>query len=109
MPVYVQFQLEVIPPRNKRTGSLNISGLHNRKGIDEIEPGGKHYPTVAKGSKILEWHEKDALLLLLLNITDTAAKSITEFEAKILTDAQAIDIKMDFFGITEKVESGVTK
>ena len=111
MPVHLQFELEIIPPRNKRTGSLNISGLRNRPGIDEIEPGGKKYPAIAKEKgKVLEWHEQGDKLLLKLDILEAEADQVKEFKAKKLTDKQATDMKRDFFKVPEKVvvESGVT-
>lgn len=111
MPIYMEFEMIIRPPRNKRTGSLNIQGLRNRKGIDEIDPGGKDAPAIAEDrTKVLERLEKDGRLLLKLNISDAQADQVKKFKAKKLTDKQADDMKRDFFKVPEKVivESGVS-
>ena len=103
MPTWMQFELEVIPPRNKKTGSLNISGLAKR---GEISPGGKRYPACTKDkANILEWYERDSVLLL--KVIALPSRDL-DFSPKIVTEAEAIAMKKDFFGITEEAESGVT-
>jgi len=131
MPQWIKFQL-IERPYYDRDGNIltSIDGRRNRKGIDEFTGGGKVYPDIER-SKIKEWHEKDGILLLQVDILETEAIAVTskdetkkykaspkiekeynankEFKALILTDQEADDLKTNFFGIKKLiVDSGVT-
>lgn len=106
----------------------SIEGRRNRLGIDEFTGGGKVYPEIInQKDKILEWHEKDGILLLKVDISESEAEDIKtkdkamkynaspkvikdynhkDFKAERLTDEEAKTMKKDVFGI--EVGSGVT-
>ena len=110
MAEWVKFKLKIRPPRAKKSGSLNIKGMKNRKGRDEIIPGGKDYPGMAREGnrpKRLEWHEEGDDLLLHLDINYGQAVAIQAqgfYDATILTAQEAGIMKQSVFGI----ESGVS-
>ena len=114
MPEWIKFILEVIPPRSKKGGSPNIMGMRNRKGKDEIAPGGKNYPDMGNESNRslrLEWHEKWDDLLLHLNINHGQAISIQNqglYDATILTDEDAEIMKETVFGILPAENNGAS-
>jgi len=81
-----------------------IEGRYNRKGIDEINGGGKDYPDY-KGVMIKKWYEKDHDLLL---VVDGPATTL-EMQGKKLTVDEAKAVKEAVFGVSDKaLESGVT-
>ena len=104
---WIKFDL-IKKPFWDRDGNIltSIEGRRNRKGIDEFTGGGRVYPDIDR-TKVEEWHQKDDVLLVKIDITEVEATTITtkkEFKALILTDQEADAMKKDFFGI---VESGV--
>ena len=131
MPQWIKFQL-IERPYYDRHGNIlsSITGRRNRKGIDEFTGGGKVYPEIIiEKGKIKEWHEKDGVLLLQVDIPEAEAKehetkdekrkykaspkiekeyNYKDFKAKVITDQEAEDLKINFFGI-KKLESGVTQ
>jgi len=128
MPQWIKFQL-IERPYYDRNGNIlsSIAGRRNRKGIDEFTGGGKVYPDIIESGKIKEWHEKDGVLLLQVDIPEAkehetkdekrkykASPKIEkeynykDFKAKVITDQEAEDLKINFFGI-KKLESGVTQ
>jgi len=126
MSQWIKFDL-IKKPFWDRDGNIldSIEGRRNRKGIDEFTGGGRVYPDIDR-TKVEEWHQKDDVLLVKIDITEVEATIITtknevkkykaspkkekeynankEFKALILTDQEAVAMKKDFFGI---VESGV--
>ncbi len=130
MPIWIKFKL-IERLYYMKDGTLLDRPLYtDRYGIAEFYGGGKVYPESANHwDKILEWYEKDGILLLKLDIPESEAEEIKtkdkvlkyqasptierdynhkDFEAEILTDGEAEIMKEDVFGMIE-VESGVTK
>lgn len=121
---WIRFNL-IERPYYDRDGNIlpSIEGRRNRPGIDEFTGGGKVYPDLGK-VKIIERHEKDQDLLLLVDgdTTDLKKKgSVTYqaspktlkteplgFEPRVIADTEAEDMKATVFGIVKSVESGVT-
>ena len=127
MPQWIKFQL-IERPYYDRNGNIlsSIEGRRNRKGIDEFSGGGKAYPDIT--GSILERYEKGNVLLLKLNISEEEALNISsntetlsfqttptkiifysysDFQATIITDVEAQDMKADYFNIVDAV-SGVS-
>ena len=121
MSQWIKFDL-IKKPFWDRDGNIlaSIEGRRNRKGIDEFTGGGRLYPDIDR-SKVKEWHQKDDVLLVKIDITEVEATIITtknevkkykaspkiekeynankEFKALILTDQEAENLKTNFFGI----------
>jgi len=119
-------------PYYDRQGNIleRIEDRRNRKGIDEFSGGGKVYPSiVTQNAKILEWHEQGDMLLLKVDMPALEAKAetlvdkelafqaspkvtqkyrTTDFQATILPDLEAENLKETVFGIINPV-SGVTE
>jgi len=131
MAKWLKFRLIEKPYYTKKGDLLGRPLYTDRYGIPELYGGGKVYPEIIKDKgKILEWHEKDGVLLLSLNITDVEAIELEtkdekrkykaspkiereynykDFKAKVLNDNQAKSLKEDFFGVKPiAVGSGVT-
>ena len=133
MPTWIKFRLIERPYYDPRTGEIpdSIEGRRNRPGIDPFSGGGKVYPEIVnQKDKILEWHEKDGVLLLKLDILELEAEEIKtrdealkyqaspkierdynhkDFKAERLTDEEAEIMKEDIFGIKLiEIDSGVT-
>ena len=129
MGQWVKFKL-IERPYYTKDGTLLDRPLYtDRYGIAELYGGGKVYPESANHwDKIIEWCEKDGVLLLKLDIPESEAEEIKtkdkalkykaspkvmkdynhkDFKPEILTDGEAQTMKEDVFGIIE-VESGVT-
>ena len=128
---WIKFDL-IKKPFWDREGNIlsSIEGRRNRKGIDEFTGGGRLYPDIDR-SKVKEWHQKDDVLLVKIDITEVEAKghetkdekrkykaspkiekeyNYKDFKAKVLTDQKADDLKINFFGIKKLIEeSGVTQ
>jgi len=121
MPQWIKFNL-IKKPFWDGDGNIltSIEGRRNRKGIDEFTGGGRLYPDLDR-SKVKEWHQKDDVLLVLVDITEGDAVALEtkdkklkykaspkiekeynykDFKAKILTEQEAEDLKLAFFGIT---------
>ena len=121
MSQWIKFDL-IKKPFWDRDGNIlaSIEGRKNRKGIDEFTGGGRLYPDIDR-SKVKEWHQKDDVLLVKIDITEAEATTIItknevkkykaspkiekeynankEFKALILTDQEAENLKTNFFGI----------
>ena len=126
---WIKFELIERPTYDKNGNLLNRPLYTDRYGLKEIYGGGKVYPDIPS-DKIKERHEKDGFWLLQVDILESEAVAITskdeikkykaspkiekeynankDFKALILTDQEAEDLKINFFGI-KKLESGVTK
>jgi len=132
MPTWVKFKLIERPYYDKNGDILTRSLYTDRYGLAEIYGGGKVYPDIIESGKVKEWHEKDGVLLLQVDILESEATTITlkdeikkykaspkiekeynankDFKALILTDQEAEDLKINFFGIKPlSPDSGVTK
>lgn len=126
--VWLRFTL-IGRPYYDRTGDIlaSIDGRQNRKGIDEFSGGGRVYPVIP--GKLLKWCQKDATLLVHVDMPDPAAycsKSealayqpspkltqeydFKDFKTAILTAAEAEALLITWHYRPEKsAESGVTK
>jgi len=121
---WITFTLIKRPYYDRNSDILaSIEGRRNRKGIDEFTGGGKVYPDIIEQkSKIKEWHEKDDVLLVKIDIPEAEAIELEtkdkklkykaspkiekeynykDFKPKVLTDQEAETMKKDFFGIVE--------
>lgn len=130
---WITFTLIKRPYYDRNSDILaSIEGRRNRKGIDEFTGGGKVYPDIIEQkSKIKEWHEKDGVLLLQVDVTESEAVAhetkdeklkykaspklekeynYKDFKAKVLTDSEAGDLKQNFFEVARITinEAGVT-
>ena len=127
---WIEFYL-IAKPFWDRDGNIlaSIEGRRNRKGIDEFTGGGRLYPDLDRG-KVEEWHQKDDVLLVKIDIPEAEAMehetkdkklkykaspkkekeyNYKDFKAKVLNDNQAKSLKEDFFGVKPTaVGSGVT-
>ena len=127
---WIKFNLVERPYYDKNGNLLNRPLYSDRYGLKEIYGGGKVYPDIPS-DKIKERHEKNGIWLLKVDVLESEATTITlkdevkkykaspkiekeynankEFKALILTDQEADDLKINFFGIKKLiVDSGVT-
>ena len=126
MPQWIKYQL-IERPYYDRHGNI-LSNIEGRTA--EFSGGGKVYPDITEHGKIKEWHEKDGILLINIDIPEAEATGLEikdeklkykaspkvevgynykDFKAKVLNDSQAESLKEDFFGIKPlSPESGVT-
>ena len=132
MPQWIKFKLIEKPYFDKNSDLLGRPLYTDRYGLAEIYGGGKVYPEIIEQKdKIKEWHEKDGILLIKIDIPEAEAKGLEtkdkklkykaspkvekeynykDFKAKVLTDQEAEDLKVNFFGIKKQtLESGVTQ
>ena len=131
MGQWIKFKLIEWPYYTKDGTLLGRPLYTDRYSIAELYGGGKVYPEIVnQKDKILEWHEKDGVLLLKLDILELEAEEIKtrdealkyqaspkierdynhkDFKAERLTDEEAEIMKEDIFGIKLiEIDSGVT-
>ena len=129
---WIKFKLIIPPFYDPRTGDIlsSVEGRKNRPGIDPFNRKGRIWPDIInQKDKIIELHEKGDTLLIKIDIPEAEAKghetkdeklkykaspkiekeyNYKDFKAKVITDQEAEDLKINFFGI-KKLESGVTQ
>jgi len=107
MGEFVEFEVVDLGYYNPETGKdvLDITGRHNKPGVDPFTHRGRLYPEISKQKeKILMRRRKREKLLLELNITPEEADKIKEFKAKWKKKDQ---VEADW-GIKQNMDSGVT-
>lgn len=130
MPKWIMFKL-IERPCYDQDGNIlqSIEGRRNRKGIDEINGGGKVYPNL-KSVKVLERYEKDGNLMVLADgdtteleqqgaVTFQASPKImfresAGFQPQVVDEVEVETLKETVFDvkkpiIVEECDSGVTK
>lgn len=126
MAQWIYFKL-IDRPYYDHNGDIltNISGRKNRKGIDEINGGGKVYPDLSK-VKVIEWTESGLHLLVLVDGSEDEIKKLETggevvfmaspkyiksidvgLSPRLLSEEDAMLMKIGVFEL--KPESGVTK
>lgn len=99
---WYHFDIETYAPRDKKTNqelsSKDLQKYRNRKGVDEIIPGGAHLPSIVHGKnkKIYETYEKGNQFMILTDEIPEQ-KDKDAFESKKLTPQEANDYKTNIF------------